>query len=305
MGQVIGQTMVFLLIIAGGYVLKRFRFFKQDDFCLLSKLVIYFTVPCAIVSSFGRLEVDISMLYLILVGMAANIVLIIAGYLCAAKGSKQDKAFNIINYSGYNFGSFTLPYIQAFFSPAALVAACMVDAGNSLFCTGGSYAIAGRFGNLSTRRHIAGIMRRVICSVPCDVYVGMILFAVLHLSVPGWLLSFTDVVGNANSFLCMLMIGMRLQLSIQPKFRLKLLRLILVRYLVSGSLALLMWAVFPFGAEIKCAIALVLLSPFASLNVVFTEKIGSNAEFSSQAASLSILISTLIMTILIPVFHTS
>lgn len=300
MGQVVGQTLVFLLIIAGGYSLKHVHFFKEDDFRLIAKLVIYFTVPCAIISSFGRLTMDLSMLCLILLGIAANVILMTVGYFCAFKAGNDQKAFNIINYSGYNFGSFTLPYLQAFFHPAALVAACMVDAGNSLFCTGGSYAIAGWFSNLTEEKRWRSVVRRVFSSVPCDVYIVMILLAVLHISIPAWLLSFTDVVGSANSFLCMLMIGMSLQLPIKAKRCLKLVGLILVRYFVSAGMAVLVWIVAPLPEEMKGAIALVLLSPFTSLNVVFTEKINGDTQLSSQAASLSIVVSTIVITCLIP-----
>lgn len=52
------------------------------------------------------------------------------------------QAFNIINFSGYNIGCFTLPFIQSFIGPAGVVATCLFDAGNSVMCTGATYSIA-------------------------------------------------------------------------------------------------------------------------------------------------------------------
>ena len=44
-------------------------------------------------------------------------------------------------------------------------------------------------------------------SFPRDIYIGMVVLAALGLMVPKAVLSITDVVGAANPFLAMLMIG--------------------------------------------------------------------------------------------------
>ena len=43
----------FVAIIALGYLLKRFGVFRQEDFGVLSKLLLRVTFPCAIVSTFA------------------------------------------------------------------------------------------------------------------------------------------------------------------------------------------------------------------------------------------------------------
>lgn len=47
-------------------------------------------------------------------------------------------------------------------------------------------------------------------SFPRDIYIGMVVLAALGLMVPKAVLSITDVVGAANPFLAMLMIGVGL-----------------------------------------------------------------------------------------------
>ena len=52
---------------------------------------------------------------------------------------RQD--FYVFNLAGYNIGCFTLPFAQSFLGPFAVVATCMFDVGNSIMCTGGTYAL--------------------------------------------------------------------------------------------------------------------------------------------------------------------
>ena len=47
----------------------------------------------------------------------------------------------MLNFSGYNIGAFTLPFIQNFLGSFGVIAICMFDVGNSISCTGGSYAL--------------------------------------------------------------------------------------------------------------------------------------------------------------------
>ena len=49
----------FAAIIALGYLLRRRGFFKQEDFYILSKIVLKITLPAAIVYNFSSMELDV------------------------------------------------------------------------------------------------------------------------------------------------------------------------------------------------------------------------------------------------------
>ena len=56
--DILSRAGCFVTIIILGYVLKRKGFFKEEDFGVLSKVVLKITLPAAIVTSFAGKEID-------------------------------------------------------------------------------------------------------------------------------------------------------------------------------------------------------------------------------------------------------
>lgn len=67
----------------------------------------------------------------------------------------------------------------------------------------------------------------------------------------------------------------------------------------AGALAALFYYVMPFSLEIRRVLVLLCFAPVTTLSPVFTGQAGSNEGLSSFTASLSILISIVIMTVLV------
>lgn len=297
------KSIVYLLIITIGYALKKLHFFRPTDFTLIARIVCNITIPCAIITSFAGFDFAFSLLWFILIGVLSNLLLIFLGFLISARRESEHKAFFMLNMSGFNFGSFSLPYIQSFFSPTAVVAACLVDMGNSFFCTGGSYAIAAAVMEKREKGRMKTFIKRIFSSLPVDVYLVMILLSILGISLPAFVLTFADIVGSANAFLAMLMIGMSLSLQIKKGHVWDITKILFVRFASMGVLALLLWLLLPLSPELKMAIVLVLLSPLTSLNPAYTEQLAGDTALSGQVTSLSILISAVLMTIIIPLIQ--
>ena len=51
----------FTSIILTGYLLRLKGFFKEEDFYVLSKIVLKITLPAAIVANFSTMELEVSM----------------------------------------------------------------------------------------------------------------------------------------------------------------------------------------------------------------------------------------------------
>lgn len=122
MAAVLTKAMAFVAVIIMGYLLKRAGFFHAKDFYLISGIVIKITLPAAIVSNFSRITMDYSLLAMCLIGLFCNFVTIGVGYLMNLNGSKENKAFFMLNMSGYNIGNFTMPFVQSFLSPVGFAA---------------------------------------------------------------------------------------------------------------------------------------------------------------------------------------
>ena len=74
MQEILTRAGCFVAIIIIGYVLRRIGFFKEEDFKVLSKIVLKITLPAAIISSFSGKEIDPSMLFLCLIGMGGGLI---------------------------------------------------------------------------------------------------------------------------------------------------------------------------------------------------------------------------------------
>ena len=74
-------------------------------------------------------------------GFACNALFVALGYLAGRRGGLDGRIFCMLNFSGYNIGCLTLPYVSSLLGPTAVVSACLFDAGNSLWATGGTNAV--------------------------------------------------------------------------------------------------------------------------------------------------------------------
>jgi len=142
MQDIIVRAGCFVAIILFGYLLRKFGFFKEDDFKILSKIVIRITLPASIVYSFSGKEIDPSMLAITGLGIGAGLIYMFIAWLINRKRGVDKQAFGIINNSGYNIGNFTMPFVQSFLGPVGVITTSLFDTGNAFICLGGSYGVA-------------------------------------------------------------------------------------------------------------------------------------------------------------------
>ena len=213
--SVLARAVAFILIIVTGYILKKKGFFHPDDFYLFSKVVVRITLPCAIISNFSKISMDNSLLFMCVVGLVINLLMVIAGFLVNLRGSRQDRAFGMINLSGYNIGNFTLPFVQSFLGPVGFAATSLFDAGNAVMCTGVTYTMASIAAGTGDRPSVKNVLKSLFSSLPFDAYLIMTVFAVCRISLPELITSYAGTVGNANAFLALLMIGIGFEIRME------------------------------------------------------------------------------------------
>lgn len=141
MTEILIKAVSFLMIIVLGYVLKCIGFFKKDDYRLITKIVLNVTLPAAIIINFSAAQMPLSLLLVVFLGFGANIVMILSARIGSRKVPLAMQKFRMINYSAYSIGCFSLPFIQNFLGPTGVVTTSLFDAGNTLMCCGGTYAL--------------------------------------------------------------------------------------------------------------------------------------------------------------------
>ncbi|TCL04262.1 hypothetical protein EZJ58_2375 [Sodalis ligni] len=299
--DVLIKAFSFFLIIVVGYLLKKYGVLQRSDSIALSKIMMNLTLPAAVINGFSSFNVDHSLLILVVIGFVCNILLLFAGFMLSRKRDNDTKVFYMINSPGYNIGCFTLPYVQSFLGPVGIVATCLFDAGNSIICTGGSYVAASNA--IGTSTGLKSTFQRLFSSIPFDVYVLLLLAALFGYHLPSQVTILTTMVGNANPFIAMLIIGMMLEINIDRSQLRSVYKVLVLRYAAGALFSALFYFCTPLPLEIRQVLAVTVFAPVSSLAPVFTARASKFGSVSSFTGSISVFISIIIITTLLTLMH--
>lgn len=296
--DIVMRAASFIAVIALGYLLKRIGMFKQEDFTVLSKVAIRITLPCAIIISFSGKTIDPEMFALPLIALACGSFYVAAGYLSHRDMPREQRAFAMLNMSGYNIGSFTIPFAQSFLGPMAVVAISIFDIGNAFVCLGGSYSLACMVKD-GSRFSLKRVVRALLRSAPFVVYIMMMTLSLLHWVLPSFVLSVAEIGSNANAFAAMLMIGVGFKLQAKREQIMSLARMLAIRYGAAIVFALIFYFIMPFALEIRQTLVILAFAPIGASVPGFTGEMGGDVGLSSAFNSICMVISIVVIVSLL------
>lgn len=284
----------FVAIIILGIVLRRIGFFQAEDFRVLSKITLKITLPAAIISSFAGKQIDPGMLTIAALGMGGGVLYMLLGFVLNLGSSREKRAFDVLNLPGYNIGNFTLPFVQSFLGPTGVIVTSIFDTGNAVVCLGGAYGTAAMIKDgkgFSLKR----LGRSLLTSVPFLCYIVVISTNLIGLTIPSPIVSLAGIIGSANAFVAMLMLGVGFQLSADRDKLGTIIKILAVRYTVAAVLAAAFYFLLPFGTEVRNALVILVFSPIGSAVPAFTAELKGDTGLSSAVNSISIIISIVII----------
>ena len=289
----------FLFMIALGFVLKRIGLFSIEDSGVLSKIVLKITLPMAIISNFKGLELSNSFLIAIIIGFVVHFVAIAVVLLVTRKKPAEQRAFYIINTSGFNIGLCTLPYMSSFFAAGAVALVCMFDVGNAIMCFGFTFAIAMMVSKGKGNVNKKEILKTLFSSMPFVTYLVMILLCAAHISLPEPVYTVAGMIGQANAFVAMLLIG----ILFEPKFNRNELKdmmgVFILRMILGVVFALFIYELLPLPLMYRQILAVIVFSPILSVAPIYTERCGYNRSVAAVLNSLMLPFSMVVMTVLL------
>lgn len=298
--ELLTRAGAFIAIILLGYLLRKVGLFKEDDFRVLSNIVIKITLPAAIITSFAQNQIQTEMLMLSLLGFGGGALYMLLAFLANLRRGKEQRAFEVLNLPGYNIGAFALPFCQSFLGPLGVVATCLFDTGNAFICLGGSFSVATMIkdgSGFSVKRLLKALSR----SVPFLCYLFVVPLNLLRIQLPDIVLEFAGIISNANAFMAMLAIGVGFKLTGDRSQLGSIVRILGIRYGVAAVLALLYYFVLPFPLEVRQALVILAFSPIGSAVPPFTRELGGDVGLSSAVNSIAIVCSIMIMLLLFSV----
>ncbi len=280
---------VFLVaIIALGYGIKRIGWVSADAFGPLSVIALRITLPCALAVSFDSFDMVPSLWRLTYLGLLASLALMFAGGMTGRK--RREAAFGILNVQGFNIGLFAMPFVATFVGPDAIVYAAMFDLGSSVAAAGIGYGWAVVMARPDGRPVPAGVS--IVRSPVLIAYVLLAGMRLVGLHLPGPVLAFAQLVGSANTFVAMLMIGVSLELAVPTGVR--VLRLLGARYLVVAGLCVVAWF-FPMNPDQRLVVLMLAFAPLPAMSVAFTGEAGLDVRASAFLVSVTALVAVVAM----------
>lgn len=320
------QPVALLSIILVGYLFKRAGKFKNRDYHILQVALFNLVLPCAIVYSFATNPHDSSMLWISVFGFAVSFIPLVLIFLFTCHKPVQERAFTMLNASGFNIGCFCFPVVQTFLGSAAIVPAAMFDIGNCVMVAAGTNVMtqtllhihpgktldeqyqghapvlpyakpkdkdARRLARHALLRNVA---KGFFGSVPFDTYLVMIVLMLADVRIPNAVAMFVEPLANANSFIAMLMVGMLMDLPAGHDDVRKLLKIIGLRLPFGLVFAFCAWFLLPFDSGVREAVVMCCLAPIAVFSTLFTDEVLGNAKLAGFSLSVSAIIGLIMMT---------
>lgn len=299
MEEILIKACGFLFMIALGFTLKRIGLFSLDDSGFLSKLVLKITLPMAIIKNFQGLELNKSYLMAIGIGFAVNFIAIAVVLLLTRKKSPAHRAFYIINTAGFNIGLCTLPYMSSFFAADAVALVCMFDVGNAIMCFGITFSIAMVISKGTAGVSGKEILRTLFSSMPFVTYLVMILLCAAQIHLPQPVYTVAGMIGQANAFLAMLLIGILFEPKINRSEGKDMAGVFFLRMALGITFSLLIYHFLPVPLMYRQVLSIIVFSPILSVAPIYTERCGYNRAVAAVLNSLMLPFSMVVMTILL------
>ena len=289
-----------MLIIAIGYGIKRRGWVSASDFPIFSNIVLRITLPCALAVSFDTFVLTPALLFIAVGAFVVNLVQEVAGFLLGRRHGRAAQAFGVLNIGGFNIGLFAMPYLAGMLGPQAIAYAIIFDVGNTLAAAGVGYAWGMSLSQPERRASPLGFLRQIVRSPLFVTYLFLLVLGAFHLHLPRAVISFATIVGGANTFLAMLMIGIGLEIALPSHKYLAAARHLGVRYGLSTCFALAVWWM-PLDHFVRIVLCMLLFSPMPSMTAGFVAEAKNDVELSTFITSLSIVVGIVVMPLILVV----
>ncbi|MGI6020618.1 MAG: AEC family transporter [Lachnospiraceae bacterium] len=295
MGEVLFNSFVFLIIIALGYFLKRCGILKKSDGDTLASIVMNLTLPAALLTGSAGISITSELVIFIFLGFAVNVIMIIMSAVAFRKKDPLTRGVYMLSSTGIDAGDSVLPFIQTFFPGAGVVALCTFNIGNTIMNCGFNYIAAIKVSSNGEKFGIKDMCGKLFKNVLFDTYIAIILMAVFHFEWPEHLLKITSVIGDANIFIVMMMIGLKLEFGF-TKGEVREIGKITALRLAAGVIMTAITWLLPVSRIGKIVLTCSYFGSPAAVANVFSIKLGYKGSLTSQMYFISFFLGIIIIT---------
>ncbi|MBN2544146.1 MAG: AEC family transporter [Spirochaetes bacterium] len=287
--------LISLIIIALGFTAKKTGIVKETDGEGISRIVFNFTLPAVVISTFGNIKIDYSILFLPLICVLYGLLMTFLALFVFRKMQKKEKGTLVMLSAAFNIGLFAYPLVEMIWGQEGLKHFGMFDMGNAFIVFGSNFIIASIFAQGEAKIDFKKLVLKVLSSIPFLAYIMSLTLAILQVPIPAFFLDITKVIAKANMPLCLLLLGIYLSFDFDKSTLKKMISVILMRYSIGIITGIIMFFFMPFDPLFKITLLLGFSLPVSLAVLPYSVEFGYDSKFIGTVSNATIIISFILM----------
>lgn len=296
----VSHTISLTLIFLVGAFANRWGFFNENDGRVLSKLIIYFTMPAlgflSLANHNGRLE-DFIILPAIGIGIPIALLGVSLIVYKRLRLPARTEAIFLSSATVANLGYFLYPFFSQLYGTEGLASLVIYDIGNTVIAYSLTYYIIIKYSNEEKNffRDFAKILKfPPLWAALLGALFGIVI-RITNWELPDFMKGSLVIASQANTLLAMLLLGMNLK--IRMRFRKAVVLAILIRMLGGMVLGLTCASILGLTGTAKIVAILAPGMPVGLTNLVYAVQKDLDADFAANLVTLSLLVGFIFMVI--------
>ncbi len=296
------RVMIYFFVMGIGFISRKIGFLKERDGKTLSSIVINITIPFVIMDTFTSVRLEIGYFSLILFGMSSAFVILLVGWLIFHHLNVENstKGSLVLTFMGFNLAIFAYPFARALWGKVGLAYMAMFDLGNVLIIYTIGYSIA--IGYSSEEFSGRLVVKKLLTFPPLIAFCIALIMNLAGAKVPVLVRQLFKTIGDANSFLSMLIIGVYLNFGRVSKEIRYLLAGVGVRYSTGFLLGIFLYVlctrVFSLNTILARVILLSTLMPTPILSILYSSERELDPEIAGGMVTLTVMVSSAILFVI-------
>lgn len=292
------QFLFAVIIIAIGYILKRFNIITERDGEGLSRIIFNITLPALIIISFTDIEIEPSLFLLIIIGFLYGVMMAIIGIFIFRKETKPTKGMLTLLISGFNIGLFAYPLVGGIWGKQGIQYFGMFDVGNAIVIFGVVYLIGSYYSSEDTELNVGIIVKKLSRSIPLMTYIIVCILAIIGLKIPSLILDVSEVISVANMPLSFLLLGIYLSFSLEKVYFKQIMKVLALRYVVGLVIGITLFFILPLNNMFKYTLLLGFILPVPLSALPYAVEFDYDRKFVGTVSNLTILISFVLLWVI-------
>lgn len=299
MGTVYYKTMIMVITIFLGWLMRRLGILQRSDARVISKILMNITLPCIVVTNINGITLDMDILVAVVIGILANAFFCAQAFIFSKPEDSDDRVVKAFCLSSFNVGNYVIPLLTGSITPHAMAGVLAYNyPGTAIFTYGMPPVVAGMaYGakGESAGKRLWKSLSRNVTLLTC---VFMITLSLLKLSLPESVVGVCRSIGGANATLAMLSIGLLLDLNMPKEEKGYCFQIVAIRFACAVICGLCIYFFAPVADDMRRALTLTVFAPIASTMPALALSCGYNGSRVAVINSLYMIVSVVSMTLL-------